>query len=183
LGLARFLIGKLLVRERDGVQLVGRIVETEAYTPGDPASHAYRGETKRNGAMYLDPGRAYVYLIYGTAYCMNVTTEVAGVGAAVLIRALEPVAGVDTLRANRVGIADRDLARGPGRLCMALDIGPDQNGIALDPGGPLWIARDRRPVLEIGESTRIGLTKAADVPHRFYARGSRFVSGPRVLSP
>lgn len=183
MGLARFLIGLLLVRERDGIQLVGRIVETEAYTPGDPASHAYRGETKRNGAMFLEPGHAYVYLIYGTAFCMNVTTEAAGVGAAVLIRALEPVSGLDAMRANRAGIADRDLARGPGRLCKALDIGADQNGIALDPGGPLWIARDRAPLAEIGESTRIGLTKAADIPHRFYARGSRYISGPRALSP
>lgn len=171
------------MREREGIQLVGRIVETEAYAPGDPASHAYRGKTKRNDAMFRGPGNAYVYLIYGTAYCMNVTSEAAGVGSAVLIRAVEPVAGLDVMRANRIGIVDRDLARGPGRLCMALDIGPVHNGIALDPGGPLWIARDRGPVAEVGESTRIGLTKAADVPHRFYARGSRYISGPRALSP
>ena len=163
------------------MQLVGRIVETEAYAPGDPSSHAYRGETKRNSSMFLAPGHVYVYLIYGTAYCLNISTEEPGVGAAILIRAIEPIAGLDAMRALRGGVADRDLARGPGRLCMALDVGPPLNGLPLDPGGPLWIATDGAAQPEIGESTRIGLTKAADVLHRFYARGSRYTSVPRAL--
>lgn len=133
--------------------------------------------------MFLPPGHVYVYLIYGTAYCLNISTEDRGVGAAILIRAIEPLAGLDTMRELRGGISDRDVARGPGRLCMALAVGPPLNGLALEPGGPLWIARDASPEPTIGASVRIGLTKAADVPHRFYARGSRYVSGPRALSP
>lgn len=185
LDLARFLIGKLLVRRLDdGTILAGRIVETEAYRPDDPASHAFRGETKRNRAMYGRHAHAYVYLIYGTSYCLNVSSEGRGVGAAVLIRAVEPVRGLDRLRAHRGRdeLRDDELARGPGNLCRAFAIGPEFDGLDLDAGRQLYLADDgARP--EIGTSVRIGLTRAAELPYRFYARGSRAVSGRRSLSP
>jgi DNA-3-methyladenine glycosylase len=185
LDLARFLIGKLLIRPLDdGEVLAGRIVETEAYGLDDPASHAYRGLTKRNRAMFEQHAHVYVYLIYGTSYCLNISTERPGVGAAVLIRAAEPVTGVDRLRAQRgrTGLRDDDLARGPGNLCRAFGIGPAFDGLDLDVDGRL-ILGDDGATPELGASVRIGLTKAVEREHRFYARGSRAVSGRRSLSP
>jgi DNA-3-methyladenine glycosylase len=185
MALARFLIGKLLIRRLDdGTVLAGRIVETEAYGPGDPSSHAYRGLTKRNRSMFERHAHAYVYLIYGTSYCLNVSTDVAGVGAAILIRAVEPLAGLDRMREfrGRAGLRDDELARGPGNLCRAFLIGPAEDGLDLDTCSALTIGDDG-VALEIGTSVRIGLTKAADFPHRYYARGSRAVSGRRSLSP
>jgi DNA-3-methyladenine glycosylase len=182
--LARALIGKLLVRVRDGETLAGRIVETEAYFPRDPASHAFRGETARNRAMFGPALHAYVYFIYGANWCLNVTSESAGIGAAALIRALEPVEGAETMRAlrGRPDVRDRDLARGPGNLCRAFGIGPEFDGVDLAAGNALWIADDgARP--EVGASRRIGITKAAEAELRFYARGNPSVSGPRSLSP
>jgi len=182
--LSRALIGKLLVRVREGETLAGRIVETEAYFPDDPASHAFRGKTPRNRAMFGPPLHAYVYFIYGTNWCLNVTAEADGVGAAALVRALEPVAGIETMRALRArpGIKDRDLARGPGNLCRALGIGPAFDGADLSRDPALWLADDG-VVLPVGVSTRVGITKAAHEPLRFYARGNPSVSGPRSLSP
>ena len=185
LDLAQFLIGKLLIRRLDsGTADAGRIVETEAYGLGDPSSHAYRGLTKRNRAMFETHAHVYVYLIYGTSYCLNISTEERGAGAAVLIRAAEPIAGIERMRERRgrAGLRDDELARGPGNLCRALGIGPAFDGLDLDADGPLVIGDDGvRPAL--GASVRIGLTKAVELPHRFYARGSRAVSGPRSLSP
>ncbi len=184
--LARALIGAILMRRLDdGELLAGRIVETEAYALADPASHAYRGATRRNAAMFLPHAHAYVYLIYGTSFCLNVTSEAAGAGAAVLIRAAEPLLGTERMRAHRgrPDLRDDALARGPGNLCRAFAIGLDFDGADLDDAGSaLWLATDGvRP--EIGASVRIGLSRAADVPHRWYARGSRAVSGARSLSP
>jgi DNA-3-methyladenine glycosylase len=181
---ARFLIGTLLMRRfDDGSILSGRIVETEAYTPEDPASHAFRGPTARNRAMFGENFHAYVYFIYGTAYCLNISSEARGIGAAVLIRALEPIEGLDIMRARRgVSAADRDLLRGPGRLCAAFDIDRVLDGADLETDSRLWLASDGSPAPAVGESTRIGLTKATDVPHRFFARGSPFLSGQRKLS-
>jgi DNA-3-methyladenine glycosylase len=185
LELARFLIGKLLVRRLDdGTILTGRIVETEAYRNDDPASHAFRGETKRNRAMFKRHAHVYVYLIYGTSYCLNFSSEARGVGGGVLIRAVEPLRGLDRQRKNRgrSGLRDDELARGPGNLCRAFAIGPAFDGLDLDVGRQLYVADDgARP--EIGTSVRIGLTRAAERPHRFYARGSPAVSGRRSLSP
>jgi DNA-3-methyladenine glycosylase len=185
LELARFLIGKLLVRRLDdGTVLAGRIVEAEAYGIDDPASHAYRGETKRNRAMFQAHAHLYVYLIYGTSYCVNVSTEARGVGAAVLIRAVEPLSGLDRMRAmrGREGLRDDELARGPGNVCRAFGIGPALDGLDLDAGDGVVLGDDGvRPA--VGTSVRIGITKAAERPHRFYARGSRAVSGRRSLSP
>jgi DNA-3-methyladenine glycosylase len=185
LDLARFLIGKLLIHRLPGGEvLAGRIVETEAYGLDDPASHAYRGPTVRNRSMFEQHAHAYVYLIYGRSYCLNVSSEAAGTGAAVLLRAAEPLAGIECMRERRArpGLRDDELARGPGNLCRAFGIGPDLNGVDLDDDVRLSLGDDGvRP--EIGISVRIGLTRAAGLPHRFYARGSRAVSGPRSLSP
>lgn len=180
--LARRLIGKIVVRETTDGRLSGRIVETEAYPPGDAAGHAYRGETPANRALFLSPGHAYVYLAYGVSYMLNVSSEAAGVGAGVLIRALEPLEGVETMRRNRRVETLRDLARGPGRLAAALAIDRSLDGIDLCLAGPLWIGRDGREAPEIAVSTRIGLTKEADRPLRFYVPSNPFVSGPRALN-
>jgi DNA-3-methyladenine glycosylase len=180
--LARFLLGKLLVRELAEGTVGGRIVETEAYDIGDPAGHAYRGMTPRNRSLFLERGHAYVYLAYGTSFMLNVSSEVPGVGAGVLIRALEPTWGLALMERNR-GIARvRDLARGPGRLSAALMIDRRLDGIDLCQVGPLWLGSDDHPAAEIGQGKRIGITRAADSPLRFYARGNRFVSGPLALN-
>jgi DNA-3-methyladenine glycosylase len=180
--MARFLIGALVVRAMAEGVISGRIVETEAYPVGDAASHAYRGETARNRVLYGCRGHAYVYLAYGVADMLNVSSEVAGVGAGVLIRALEPLEGVAAMQRHRGIESLRDLARGPGRLAAALAIDRRLDGTDLCRVGPLWLACDGHEAPEIGVSTRIGLTKAADQPLRFYARGSRFVSGPNALN-
>jgi DNA-3-methyladenine glycosylase len=180
--LARYLIGRLVVREIEGGQISGRIVETEAYLTGDAASHAYRGMTPRNRTMFLDRGYAYVYLAYGTSFMLNVSSETVGVGEAALIRALEPVDGIAAMERHRGTTALRDLARGPGRLAQALAIDRALDGVDLCAPGPLWLAEDGQEPGEIGVSTRIGITKDADRPLRFFLRDSRFVSGPRSLN-
>jgi DNA-3-methyladenine glycosylase len=168
------------VRTTPHGELLARIVETEAYPPNDPASHAFRGETARNRAMFLERGYAYVYFIYGTSYCLNVASETLGAGAAVLVRAAEPLAGraeIARLRGSDVG---RDLLRGPGRLCAGLAIDRALDGIDLCLGaGPLWLARGERRG-EIGTSPRIGVTRAPEPAWRFFERGSPFVSGRRT---
>lgn len=180
--LARFLIGKIVVRQTEDGIISGRIVETEAYVPGDAASHAFRGPTPRTRAMFGEPGHAYVYLAYGTSWMLNVTAEACGVGAGVLIRALEPLEGIALMREHRRTDKPRDLARGPGRLAQALRIGPWADGLDLCAEGPLWLAHDDHPPAEIGVGLRIGITKDADRPLRFYRRGSPFVSGPKALN-
>src|ERR1700728_3177933 len=180
--LARYLIGKIVVRAtREGI-LSGRIVETEAYPVGDAAGHAYRGETARNHALFLSRGHAYVYLAYGTSYMLNVSSEAAGVGAGVLIRALEPLKGIETMQRNRRIQNLRDLARGPGRLAAAFDIDRRLDGIDLCRQVPLGIGRDLCDALEVGTSTRIGLSRETDRLLRFYARDNHFVSGPKALN-
>jgi DNA-3-methyladenine glycosylase len=180
--LARYLIGKMLLRETAEGLLSGRIVETEAYPVGDPAGHAYRGMTTRNRALFLSPGHAYVYFIYGRSYLFNVSSEIAGVGAGVLIRALEPVDGIPIMERNR-GIQNlHQLARGPGRLTVALQIDRQLDGTDLCGAGPLWFARDDRQSEKIGKSVRIGISRGAERLLRFYVRGSPFVSGPGALN-
>ena len=180
--LARCLIGKIVVRQiKDGV-LSGRIVETEAYPLGDAAGHAYRGETPRNHALFLSRGHAYVYLAYGSSFMLNVSSEADGVGAGVLIRALEPLEGVAMMQRNRGVQNVRDLARGPGRLTAALEIDRRLDGVDLCRVGPLWLARDLHDAREIGTSTRIGLSRETERALRFYTRGVRFVSGPKALN-
>jgi DNA-3-methyladenine glycosylase len=183
--LARWLIGAVLNRRYDdGSTASGRIVETEAYTPDDPASHSFRGRTSRNEAMFGVHLHAYVYFIYGSAYCLNVSSEGAGIGAAVLLRALEPLAGIASARRRRgTAVSDRDLMRGPGRLCVALDIDRRLNGADLETDPRLWLADDGSVRPCVGVSPRIGLSRSADVLARFYARGSPYLSGKRTLSP
>ena len=180
--LARFLIGKMLVRVLAEGVAAGRIVETEAYDIGDPAGHAYRGITPRNRALFLERGHAYVYLAYGSSFMLNVSSEGPGVGAGVLIRAIEPTHGIAIMEQNRGTERVRDLARGPGRLSAALKIDRRLDGIDLCQAGPLWLGSDGRASGEIGQSKRIGITRAADSPLRFYVRGNRFVSGPQALN-
>ncbi|TGQ74978.1 MAG: DNA-3-methyladenine glycosylase [Mesorhizobium sp.] len=187
--LARYLIGKVVVRELPEGRISGRVVETEAYVVGDAAGHGYRGMTARNRSLFLEAGHAYVYLAYGVSYMLNVSSEMQGVGTAVLIRALEPLEGIAIMRRNRGIERLRDLARGPGRLAMALRIDRSLDGLDLCREGPLWLALDgpglagdAEAPAEIGQGTRIGISKDADRPLRFYARGSPFVSGPRSLN-
>jgi DNA-3-methyladenine glycosylase len=183
--LARYLIGKLVVRELPEGIVSGRIVETEAYVIGDAAGHAYRGMTARNRSLFLEPGRAYVYLAYGVSYMLNVSSEApgVGVGAGVLIRGLEPLEGIPIMQRNRGVERLRDLARGPGRLCTALRIDRSLDGLDLCREGPLWLARGESETGEISQSVRIGITKDADRLLRFYLRGSPFVSGRGSLNP
>jgi DNA-3-methyladenine glycosylase len=180
--LARFLIGKMLVRALAEGVAGGRIVETEAYGIGDPAGHAFRGMTPRNRALFLDRGHAYVYFAYGSSFMLNVSSEVSGVGAGVLIRAIEPTDGITIMERNRGTERVRDLARGPGRLSAALRIDRGLDGIDLCQAGPLWLGSDGPASGEIGQSTRIGITRAADSLLRFYVRGNWFVSGPQALN-
>ena len=139
--LARFLIGKLLVRELPEGAAIGRIVETEAYVIGDAAGHAYGGMTPRNRSLFLERGHAYVYLAYGVSWMLNVSSETPGIGAGVLIRALEPLEGIAIMRHNRGIERLRDLTRGPGRLAQALRIDRSLDGLDLCRKGPLWLAR------------------------------------------
>jgi DNA-3-methyladenine glycosylase len=180
--LARFLIGKMLVRTLAEGVAGGRIVETEAYIIGDAAGHAYRGMTPRNRVLFLERGHAYVYLAYGVSFMLNVSSEKSGIGAGVLIRAIEPTDGIAIMERNRGAKPVRDLARGPGRLCAALQIDRRLDGIDLCRTGPLWLGSDGKAADEIGQSKRIGITHAADSPLRFYVRGNRFVSGSQALN-
>jgi DNA-3-methyladenine glycosylase len=176
--LARYLIGKTIVRKIGRNKLIGRIVETEAYPPGDQAGHAYRGRTPRNQSLFLGTGFAYVYFIYGTSYMLNVSAEEAGVGAGVLLRAIEPLEGIEIMKRLR-GIAKvADLARGPGRLAAALQIDRQLDGINLCAEGPLWLGTAVREPAQIRTSPRIGITREVDRPLRFFEADSRFVSGP-----
>jgi DNA-3-methyladenine glycosylase len=180
--LARYLIGKMLVRELPEGRVSGRIVETEAYVVGDAAGHAYRGMTPRNRSLFLERGHAYVYLAYGSSYMLNVSSEMPGIGAGVLIRALEPREGIPIMQLNRGIEGLRDLARGPGRLAAALRVDRRLDGLDLCQEGPLWLGRGAAEFCEIGESVRIGIARDADRILRFYLRGSPFVSGWRSLN-
>jgi DNA-3-methyladenine glycosylase len=181
--LARFLIGKTLVHQVRGGRLSGRIVETEAYVPGDAAAHSFIGMTVRNRSLFLDRGHAYVYFSYGNHFMLNVSAESDGVGAGILLRAAEPLEGIAMMQRRRGTKELTDLARGPGRLAEAFQIDKRQDGLDLCSPGELWIGGAVREVGEIGVSVRIGISKEVHRELRFYERGSPFVSGPRRLSP
>ena len=169
---ARDLIGRLLVREVDGDRLVGRIVEAEAYARHDPASHAFRGETRRNRSMFGPPGHAYVYRSHGIHRCLNAVTLP---GSAVLFRALEPVEGQEAMSRRR-GLDDpRLLCAGPGRLCQALAIDLDDNGVDLCARRSLWIAGGEA-ANEVVVTRRVGISVAVDVPWRFVEAGTPYTS-------
>lgn len=180
--LARFLIGMTLIHDLAEGRVSGRIVETEAYLPGDPACHAFVGETRRNRSLFLERGHAYVYFSYGCWALMNVASEAAGVGAGILLRALEPLEGIPLMEERRQTTRLLDLTRGPGRLSTAMGITLSDDGRDLCDGGPLRLADETRPVGRIGVSTRIGISKAADRRLRFFEIGNRFVSGPARLN-
>lgn len=180
--LALGLIGKILVGETTEGLVSGRIVETEAYPPGDPAGHAYHGMTDRNRSLFLGRGHAYVYFVYGKSYMLNITGEIAGVGAGVLIRALAPMEGVPIMMRNRDVQNLYQLTRGPGRVAAALGIDRRLDGADLCRKGPLWLARDDPHPSEISRSVRIGLSRGAELLLRFYLKGSPFVSGPNALN-
>jgi DNA-3-methyladenine glycosylase len=181
--LAKALIGAVLVSDSPDGRTAGRIVETEAYLHDDPACHAFVGRTKRNATVFGEPHRSYVYLIYGTSFCFNLSAEAEGTGAGVLVRALEPLDGIELMEARRGTTVLRDLCRGPGRLSQALGIDLGHDGLELFNGGRLWLAAPTEPSGRIRVSRRIGLTKAAARLLRFYEAGNPYVSGPRKLSP
>ena len=182
ISLARYLLGKVVVRETSQGLLTGRIVETEAYLQGDTACHAFRGLTPRNRSLFLRRGHAYVYIAYGTSLMLNVASAAEGAGEGVLIRALEPIDGIAPMRETRGVTRLLDLTRGPGRLAQAMGVNLSLDGVDLCASGPLWLGADGKRRGEIGESTRIGLTKDADRVLRFYIRGNPFVSGPKRLN-
>lgn len=214
--LARYLIGKTLVVEHpggesegnsgrgprgshrgsSGLRMAGRIVETEAYPIGDAAGHAFRGLTPGNRSLFLERGHAYIYFTYGSAFMFNVSAETPGVGAGVLVRALEPLEGIELMQEHRGTKILRDLTRGPGRLAAALRIDKRYDGLDLCAPGPIWLGTEiqrgsrksevggrKNWAMEIGVSVRIGIKRETRRVWRFYERGNAFVSGPRKLSP
>jgi len=203
--LARFLIGKTLIRETSKGRMIVRIVETEAYVAGDAAGHGFRGETPRNRSLFLERGHAYVYFIYGMHYALNVSAGKIGEGTGVLIRAAEPIAGIAQMKKNRKTKNDRDLTRGPGRLAEALKIDKRLDGVDLCVVTPacteprsaasrrlspnhtgsshaLWLADAIRPASTISATKRIGITKEAHRLLRFSENDNPYVSGPKHLN-
>ena len=176
--LARFLIGKCLVHSSPAGRIAGRIVETEAYPPGDPTGYARPGLTISNAPLFAVRGTAYVRMVYGSCLTLNLAAEEAGVGAAVLIRALEPLEGIELMLRHRPASRLRDLARGPGRVCAALDIGRELSGIDLCASRVLWLERSYGAAVPIEVATRIGLSRDQHRRLRFIERGSPFVSVP-----
>jgi DNA-3-methyladenine glycosylase len=173
LAVARALVGASVFV--DGVG--GTIVETEAYDQDDPASHTFAGHTARNAVMFGPPGRAYVYRSYGLHWCLNFVCAPAGHGAGVLIRALEPTAGIERMRERRGLDELRLLCSGPGRLCQALAVTSDHNGLRLD-RPPFRIVPGRNPALVVAAGVRIGISKSRELPWRFVLAGSRHLSKP-----
>lgn len=183
---ARRLVGAFLIRRIPngrpdaGSEIVARIVETEAYLPlVDPSCHAYRGPTRRNASVFGRPGSTYVYFIYGNHYCLNVVTERPGIGAAVLIRAAEPIAGIEAMRLRRPNVPDAQLARGPGNLCRALAIDRADDGVDLS-SGDLRIVSGRISPPKIFAGPRIGLSVAREWPLRYFDPSSESVSVNRA---
>ena len=189
---ARLLLGKILVRKTPERKLIaGRIVEVEAYLgphrkTADPAAHTHRGPTPRNQVLFGPAGHAYVYFIYGMYSCMNVSCEREGRGGGVLIRALEPVAGLEQMARNRglaPGVAARELTSGPGRLCQALEITRNaDNGVdLLDPKSSLQLRDDGTRAGRVLVTARIGIRHAVELPLRFAVAGNGCVSGPKSM--
>jgi DNA-3-methyladenine glycosylase len=182
--LARYLIGKVVVHDTDAGRLSGRIVETEAYPVGDAAGHAFIGKTRRNQSLFLARGHAYVYLNYGISFLLNVSSEATGVGAGVLLRAIDPLDGIEVMTRSRGATRPADLGRGPGRLTRALQVDLAQDGADLCAAGSLWLAAmagTAQKIRRIGKSVRIGITRDAHRVLRFYEPGNAHVSGVKKL--
>jgi DNA-3-methyladenine glycosylase len=173
------MLGRTLVRGLpDGGRLEARIVETEAYGEGDPASHSFRGPTPRNRVMFGPAGHLYVYFTYGMHFCMNVVTGRAGEGSAVLLRAAEPLEGLEAMAEHRGTTDPRSLCSGPARLCQALGVTRANDGDDLVGGGSLWLERGAA-AREVAIGPRVGIRHATDQPWRFWAEGDPFVSRSR----
>jgi DNA-3-methyladenine glycosylase len=183
---ARELLGSILERSTPEGTASGRIVEVEAYLgPDDPACHAVAGRTERTWHLHGPPGIAYVYFIYGVHWCFNAVTRQEGHGSAVLVRAIEPVAGVDLMRERRGVRRDIDLTNGPGKLCQALGIDGALDGVRLDRRPLRILDGERVPDSDVEVTARIGITRAANWPLRWFVRGNPYVSvgRPGVVKP
>ena len=180
--MARFLIGKTVVRELRGARLSGRIVEAEAYLHGDAAAHSFRGQTLRNATLFMRRGHAYVYFTYGNHFMLNVSGGREGIGEGVLIRAIEPMEGIEWMERHRGSVPQFDLTRGPGRVAQALRVDKRLDGVDLCARGALWLGTEAREAGKIGESVRIGITRETHRILRFYERGNPHVSGPKRLN-
>lgn len=179
LQVAKELLGQLIVRNYHGERLVGRIVEVEAYRGSiDPASHAYRGKTKRNEVMFREGGHLYVYFTYGMHFCANVVTRREGIAEAVLIRGVEPVRGIEVMRRLRgKDVTDVDLTNGPAKFCEAFGIKRAQNGVSLM-GNEMYLTRAKRILTsKIASTTRIGIQAGVEKKWRFFVAGNPWVSG------
>ena len=176
--LARYLIGKVLVHATPRGRMSGRIVETEAYPPGDPTAYHRPGLTTSNAPLFAERGHAYVRMVYGSCYNLNLAAEAAGIGGSVLIRALEPLEGLALMERNYPTVKVALLTRGPGRLCAALGIGVALSGTDLCASERLFLERGDGPRPRIQVSTRIGLSRDQHRRLRFLERGSRYVSVP-----
>jgi DNA-3-methyladenine glycosylase len=171
------ILGKRLVRVKNRSKMVGRIVEVEAYRGADdPASHAFRGLTPRNRPMFGEPGHAYIYFTYGNHHCLNITTQKPGVPGAVLIRAIEPLAGVRRMRLLRPKVPDSHLTDGPGKLTKALGIDKSLNEADMTKRGPLFVTEPDETKFEVGKSVRVGIKQGTDRLWRFYIAGNPYVS-------
>lgn len=173
---AKRLLGCDLVRAVKGQEVVARIVETEAYDQNDAASHSFNGKTPRTEVMFGPAGFLYVYFTYGMHFCCNVVTGAVGEGSAVLIRAVEPIAGEDVMSGSRKGRHGIELSNGPAKLCQALQINKDLNGEDLTKGRLQLRLNEPLPEESIFQTTRIGISRAQDVPWRFYIADNPYVS-------
>jgi len=172
------LLGKFIIRETKDGKIIGRIVETEAYLKDDPASHSFCGRTKRNFHMFESAGKSYVYFTYGMHHCFNIVTNKKGIGEAVLIRAVEPIGGIELMKKNRKIFDEKNLCNGPAKLTMAFGIDKKYSGInLLDENSSLKLMdSDEKDNFEITQTNRIGISKGKELNHRFYIKGNEWVS-------
>jgi len=177
---ARGLLGMVLIRRAGGRTLAGRIVETEAYASGDPASHAFRGRTERNKALFGEVGHVYIYQTHGFNFCLNIVAKKGRPAGGVLIRALEPLEGIDLMRRSRGNAGLRSLAKGPGNLTRAMGVDRRLYGADLTGEGPLFIADDGAPKPKARRTRRIGVAAAKEELRRFAVRDSPYITRPRL---